>query len=211
MRKQRIQILTLLAVVVLLCAAYAGIRYYNEKQEKKEEEAEKAETISVTDLEVSDITKFSYRLEGQQLCFSKDGDNWKYDGDTSLDMDEDAIETMLSKAVEVTAEEAVTEYENLEDFGLETPANTIAITTENGETVLYIGNQNEITNQYYLKTADSDTVYLVGSAVATGFNKSIDELTAEEETETAEKEAETESVTEENMQAESTETVTETK
>lgn len=210
MRKQRIQILTLLAVVVLLCAAYAGIRYYNEKQEKKEEEAEKAETISVTDLEVSDITKFSYRLEGQQLCFSKDGDNWKYDGDTSLDMDEDAIETMLSKAVEVTAEEAVTEYENLEDFGLETPANTITITTENGETVLYIGNQNEITNQYYLKTGDSDTVYLVGSAVATGFNKSIDELTAEEETETAEKEAETESVTEENMQEESTETVTET-
>lgn len=185
MKKQKIQMLALLAVVALLCAAYAGIRYYNKNQEKKEEEAEKAETISVTDLEVSDIIKFSYQLEGQQLSFTKEGDEWKYDGDTSLDMDEDAIETMLSKAVNVTAEEAVTEYENLEDFGLENPSNTIMLATEEGETILYVGNQNEIMNQYYLKTADSDTIYLVGSAVATGFDKSIEELTAEvEETET---------------------------
>lgn len=200
MKKQKIQIITLLAAVVLLCAAYAGIRYYNDRQEEKEAEKEKAGTITVTDFEVSDITKFSYQLEGQTLSFTKEGENWHYDGDSSVDIDEDAVETLLSKAINVTAEETVTEYDSLEDFGLETPSNTITITTEEGDTTLLIGNQNEITNQYYLKKADSDVIYLVGSAVATGFNKTVEGLTAEEE------ETETEETTEEIPQEESSET-----
>ncbi|MBO5523582.1 MAG: DUF4340 domain-containing protein [Roseburia sp.] len=211
MKKQKIQIITLLAAVVLLCAAYAGIRYYNNRQEEKEAEKEKAETITVTDFEVSDITKFSYQLEGQTLSFTKEGENWHYDGDSSVDIDEDAVETLLSKAVNVTAEETVTEYDTLADFGLETPSNTITITTEEGNTTLFIGNQNEITNQYYLKKADSDIIYLVGSAVATGFNKTVEDLTAEEEeTETEEipqeESTQTEETTEEIPQEESSET-----
>ncbi len=196
MKKQKIQIITLLAAVVLLCAAYAGIRYYNNRQEEKE----KAETITVTDFEVSDITKFSYQLEGQTLSFTKEGENWHYDGDSSVDIDEDAVGTLLSKTVNVTAEETVTEYDTLADFGLEIPSNTITITTEEGDTTLLIGNQNEITNQYYLKKADSDVICLVGSAVATGFNKTVEDLTAEEE------ETETEENTEEIPQEESSET-----
>lgn len=200
MKKQKIQIITLLAAVVLLCAAYAGIRYYNNRQEEKEAEKEKAETITVTDFEVSDITKFSYQLEGQTLSFTKEGENWHYDGDSSVDIDEDAVGTLLSKTVNVTAEETVTEYDTLADFGLEIPSNTITITTEEGDTTLLIGNQNEITNQYYLKKADSDVICLVGSAVATGFNKTVEDLTAEEE------ETETEEITEEIPQEESSET-----
>ncbi|MDD6307160.1 MAG: hypothetical protein PUA75_09550, partial [Clostridiales bacterium] len=111
MQKQKIQFLVLLAVVLLLGGIYAGIRYYNETQEKKEEEEQAAETVSVTDMKVSDITGFSYVLEGETISFTKEGDDWQYDGDRSLDMDEDAIETMLSKAVGVTAEETVTDYE----------------------------------------------------------------------------------------------------
>ena len=208
MKKQKIQILALLAVVALLGAAYAGIRYYNDRQEKKEEEKEAAETITVTDFEVSDITKFSYQLEGQQLSFAKEGEEWLYDGDASVDIDEDEVETLLSKAVHVTAEESVTEYGSLEDFGLETPSNTITITTKNGETTLLIGNQNEITNQYYLKTADSDVIYLVGSAVATGFNKTVEDLTAEEESMEESLTEETEESTEESL-TEETEEATE--
>ena len=154
----------------------------------------------MTDFEVSDITKFSYQLEGQTLSFTKEGENWHYDGDSSVDIDEDAVGTLLSKTVNVTAEETVTEYDTLADFGLEIPSNTITITTEEGDTTLFVGNQNEITNQYYLKKADSDVIYLVDSAVATGFNKTAEDLTAEEE------ETETEEITEEIPQEESSET-----
>ena len=37
-----------------------------------------------------------------------------------------------------------------------------------------------------MKKGDDATIYLVGSAVATGFNKTVEELTAEEDTETEE-------------------------
>lgn len=45
--------------------------------------------------------------------------------------------------------------------------------------------RNAITNEYYLKTGDSDTIYVVDSAPATGFDKSVEDLTAKaDDTET---------------------------
>ena len=79
----------------------------------------------------------------------------------------------------------VTEYDDLADFGLDDPANTVTLKTDSGLTTIYIGSQNEITNEYYLKTGDSDTIYVVDSAPATGFDKSIEDLTAKaDDTET---------------------------
>ncbi len=185
MKKQKIQFLSLLAAAVLLCAAYAGIRLYNENSEKKEAESKEAQTITVTDMEVSDISGFSYIADGKTLSFTKKEDGWQYDGDLALEIDSDAVETMLSKAVNVTAEESVEEYDNLSDFGLENPVNTITLKTADGETVLYVGNQNAITNQHYLKQEGDNRIYLVGSAVATGFNSTVEDLIkVEEETET---------------------------
>ena len=151
-------------------------------QNKSKEEAEK---IQVTDLEVSDITQFSYVLDGTTLSFTKNGTEWTYDGDQSVDIDESALETLLNKASAITASDEVTEYDDLADFGLDDPANTVTLKTDSGLTTIYIGSQNEITNEYYLKTGDSDTIYVVDSAPATGFDKSIEDLTAKaDDTET---------------------------
>ena len=49
----------------------------------------------MTDLEVSDITQFSYVLDGTTLSFTKNGTEWTYDGDQSVDIDESALETLL--------------------------------------------------------------------------------------------------------------------
>ena len=146
---------------------------------------EEAEKIQVTDLEVSDITQFSYVLDGTTLSFTKNGTEWTYDGDQSVDIDESALETLLNKASAITASDEVTEYDDLADFGLDDPANTVTLKTDSGLTTIYIGSQNEITNEYYLKTGDSDTIYVVDSAPATGFDKSVEDLTAKaDDTET---------------------------
>ena len=155
------------------------------KQEEKENAKEEAEKIQVTDLEVSDITQFSYVLDGTTLSFTKNGTEWTYDGDQSVDIDESALETLLNKASAITASDEVTEYDDLADFGLDDPANTVTLKTDSGLTTIYIGSQNEITNEYYLKTGDSDTIYVVDSAPATGFDKSVEDLTAKaDDTET---------------------------
>ena len=185
MQKQKKQMIVLVILLILLILAYIGVHFYSKKQEEKENAKEEAEKIQVTDLEVSDITQFSYVLDGTTLSFTKNGTEWTYDGDQSVDIDESALETLLNKASAITASDEVTEYDDLADFGLDDPANTVTLKTDSGLTTIYIGSQNEITNEYYLKTGDSDTTYVVDSAPATGFDKSVEDLTAKaDDTET---------------------------
>ncbi len=185
MEKQKKQLLVLLVLLILLILAYIGISFYNTSKEEEEAEQAEAETIHVTSLSVSDITEFSYVLDGETLSFTKNGSDWSYDADQSIDIDEDVLETLLEKAADITSTEEVTEYDNLADFGLEEPANVISLTTEEATTTIYVGSENEVTGDYYLMLADGDTIYVVDSTVATGFNKTIEDLTAEpEDTET---------------------------
>ena len=197
MEKQKKQLLVLLVLLILLILAYIGISFYNTSKEEEEAEQAEAETIHVTSLSVSDITEFSYVLDGETLSFTKNGSDWSYDADQSIDIDEDVLETLLEKAADITSTEEVTEYDILADFGLEEPANVISLTTEEATTTIYVGSENEVTGDYYLMLADGDTIYVVDSTVATGFNKTIEDLTAEPEdteTETPEETESTESV-----------------
>ena len=181
MEKQKKQLLVLLVLLILLILAYIGISFYNTSKEEEEAEQAEAETIHVTSLSVSDITEFSYVLDGETLSFTKNGSDWSYDADQSIDIDEDVLETLLEKAADITSTEEVTEYDNLADFGLEEPANVISLTAEEATTTIYVGSENEVTGDYYLMLADGDTIYVVDSTVATGFNKTIEDLTAEPE------------------------------
>lgn len=190
MKKQKRQFMILLALVVLICAAYAGVKFYDQRQQEKEKKQEEENKVTVTQMETSDVTAFSYERNGTTLSFTKNGEDWVYDGDTTIDIDEDTVKTMLSSATALTAEEEVTDYENLSDFGLEHPSNTITLKIDDSEITLYVGDKNAITSQYYIKTADSETVYLISTTLPSEFNKTIEELTAEEETETATEETE---------------------
>lgn len=181
MQKQKKQLLGLLILLVVLILAYAGIRFYNQRQEEKKTEQQEAETIRVTELETGDITSFSYQLDGMTLSFTKNDTEWNYDGDSTVDIEEDQIETMLGKAADITAAEEISEYDNLAEYGLKEPSNVITLHTQAGITTIYVGNQNEMTSQYYVRTGDRDTVYVVDALKISGFNKSVEELTVEPE------------------------------
>ena len=44
------------------------------------------------------LIHISYVLDGTTLSFTKNGTEWTYDGDQSVDIDESALETLLNKA-----------------------------------------------------------------------------------------------------------------
>lgn len=211
MEKQKKQFIVVLILLVVAVAAYLILHVYNDKKEAKEEAEEDADTITITDFDTDDVTAFSYQLNGETLSFTKDGDNWLYDGDTSLDLDEGSITSMLSAVSNLTTEEALEEYDSLSDYGLDTPSNTITVTTADGTITLLAGNQNEITNSYYMMTGDSDTVYLISTDLNSTFGSAVDDLIAEEEeTETEEPEEATETVSEDTTEEAVLEETTET-
>ena len=148
MQKQRKQFVITVVILLVLVLAYIGIHLYNQKQEEKKEKEEKENEITVTELDTDDVTAFSYQVSGETLSFTKDGDEWVYDQDTSLDLDEDVVNGMIEKAASLTADDSFDDYDSLADYGLDQPSNTITLTTKESTTTLYLGNQNAMTSQY---------------------------------------------------------------
>lgn len=206
MKRQKKQFLLLVIVLLLLLLAYIGIRFYNQKQEENDAKEKETETVQVTEIDASEITHFSYQRDGNTLSFTKEGEDWIFDEDSSVSLDISAIESMLSVAGSLNATEEITEYEDEAAYGLDAPANTITLTLadEKGTITLYLGNENAISGGYYLKTSNSGAIYLVGDEIVSAFSKSVGELTAEadeaEETEKIEESTENQ-LTEEAVQS----------
>lgn len=182
-------------VLLILCiGGYFGVKAYNSSQEKKQE----AEIMKPVGIEVADVTGFSYVNNGVILSFEKDGEDWIYTGDTSMDMNEESIEGMLEKVCGVSSTEKIT-AEDLSDYGFDEPANTITLDTAEGSTVVRIGMYNEIVSKYYLSIDGSTELYLVDSSIVTGFEQSIEDLeVVETTTTTAETPEESEETTEDS-------------
>ena len=176
MKKQRKQFLFITIVLVFLIAATAGMKLYNKNAETAKEKEAAADTIYITQTAAEDITAFSYELNGETLSFTKQDGTWSYDQDPSVNLDQDAVESLLS----------VFSYENLSEYALDTPADTVTFTTDAGTVTLYEGMENAMLNEYYVKNADSDVVYLTATSLQTRLSKSVEDLTILEETETAE-------------------------
>lgn len=182
-------------VLLILCiGGYFGVKAYNSSQEKKQE----AEIMKPVGIEVADVTGFSYVNNGGILSFEKDGEDWIYTGDTSMDMNEESIEGMLEKVCGVSSTEKIT-AEDLSDYGFDEPTNTITLDTAEGSTVVRIGMYNEIVSKYYLSIDGSTELYLVDSSIVTGFEQSVEDLkVVETTTTTAETPEESEETTEDS-------------
>ena len=97
MKKQKVQFIAILIVLAVLIAATFGMKWYNKNKEEEKTAEEEASTIYISKVDVDTITAFSYEVDHVTYTFTKDGDTWTYDGDTSLDMDEEAVAEGIEK------------------------------------------------------------------------------------------------------------------
>ena len=97
MKKQKIQFIVILIVLAVLIAATFGMKWYNKNKEEEKTAEEEASTIYISKVDVDTITAFTYEIDHVTYSFTKDGDTWTYDGDTSLDMDEEAVAEGIEK------------------------------------------------------------------------------------------------------------------
>lgn len=199
MKKQKKQLIALCILLLICIVAWVGLTKWNKSQEQKKQEEEEASKVTVTDVNTEDVNAFSYQYNNETLSFVKEDDTWYYEADKSISLDQDTMETLIATTAQLTAEQEIKDYEDLSEYGLETPSNTITLTTEDGTTTLLIGNKNDMLSQYYVKTDQSDSIYLAGSAVYTTYQKGIADLTVTESTE--------ESATEQPEEAEEADTL----
>lgn len=185
MKKQKIQFIIILLVLAALVAATFGLKAYNKNKEETKTAEEEASTIYISKVDTDDITAFSYEIDQVTYSFTKNGDTWTYDGDPSIDLDEDKINTMLETFSSLTATDEIT-YDDLSDFGLDNPPDFVTFTTADGSTSIYVGNKNDMLDSYYVMTGEDNKVYLTTTSLADKFSKTLEELTVTEDTESVE-------------------------
>ena len=186
MKKQKIQMILILVVLVLCIGAYFLVSHMAKQEEQKEKDSETEGQITIAKIDADKVDAFSYEVDGKTCSYTKDGNDWKYDDDNSLKLDSSSINTMLEKLNGVIALETLDSYDSLSDYGLDKPQNTITVTVGDKTTTFYIGDYNDMVSEYYLKMEGDDAVYLVDSTLKDTFSKTADSLVKEEDTETEE-------------------------
>ena len=209
MKKQKKQLIALCILLLICIVAWVGLTKWNKSQEQKKQEEEEVSKVMVTDITTEDINAFSYQYNNETLSFVKEDGTWYYEADKSISLDQDTMETLVATAAQLTAEQKIKDYEDLSEYGLDTPSNTITLTTGDGTTTLLIGNKNDMLSQYYVKTDQSDSIYLAGSAVYTTYQKGIADLTVTESTEESAAEQPEETEEADTLQDGDTESTTE--
>jgi len=164
--KKIMRLISALIALVLVIGIYVIAGRWSEKDAAKETE-EPEETFDLTDMTTDDVVKFSFVYNEEIQSYVKEGDQWFYEGDRSLDIVESTIEGKLGSVIGTTAvNEMIVDETKLADFGLDEPVNTIVLEDSNGnETVYEIGDYSSIKGLYYCRLNRSDKVYLVSSSL----------------------------------------------
>lgn len=205
MKKQKMQFLILLAVCLVCIGGYFLIK--NKKFEKTEEET----AVTVTDFNKDDVVNLD--LTGDhEFHFVKEDDTWTETSMEGVSIDQAKVNSLVSLISDITTEETVVESpSDLAQYGLDEPYRTISATLSDGTTVtIYVGTESNLLTKYYVQVEGSDDVYLIDPYIISSYNTPLEEI-AEQETETAETETDSEAGNETDIETDAeTETDIET-
>ena len=180
MKNKTVKMILAVAVLAVCCGAYAGVKTYVSHQEQKESEAESEENTSVFTASADDIKSLDFMVDDTETTFEKKDDSWVKKDDTDFPVNQSTLDSVASSVTSVESDRVLEDVDDLAEYGLDSPANTIKIVTksedEDGDdttTTLYVGDENSSTSQYYVRKDDEKTVYLVDSSCVEPFTKTL--------------------------------------
>ena len=163
MKKKTVKLVSAVVVLGVLCAAYEGVNFYVTSQEEKETE-ENDTSVDLVSLEADDITAVSFTADKNEVEFDKKDDSWTEKSDANFPVNQDTVDSAVKGVASLTADQEISDVEDMSQYDLDNPQNTITLTTADGDTTLEVGMESS-NNQYYVKKADDDNnVYLVSSS-----------------------------------------------
>ena len=169
MKKKTVKLVSAVVALGVVSGAYVGVNSYVSSQEKKESEAEDT-SVELTRLDTDNITSVAFTAGQDKVEFDKKDDTWSEKGDADFPVNQDTLNTAVGGVASLSAAQEIADVEDLSEYDLDSPQNEITLTTDDGDTVLQIGMENESTSQYYVRKSDDDKkVYLVDSSAVEPF------------------------------------------
>ena len=190
MKNKTVKMVIAVAVLVVCCGAYAGVKTYVAKQEQKESEEETEEKTTVFSASADDIQSLDFMIDKNETTFEKDNDQWIKKDEKEFPVNQTTLDDAASSVTFIESDRVLSDVEDLEEYGLDTPSNTLKIVTKDSgddssedsaddsaktvTTTLYVGDENSSTSQYYVyKDDDKTTVYMVDASSIEPFTKDL--------------------------------------
>jgi len=153
--KRTKNLMLLLGVLAALCAAIllvTGVQRHMDRIATTDEE------ILAVDSDA--LTRISWEQEGKTLTFVKTDGIWYSTEDETFPVDQEQIEEFLAHYESVRASFIIEEVEDFGQYGLASPSCTVTLTSEEGESVVRMGDYSTMDSKRYLTLGDG-TVYLI--------------------------------------------------
>ena len=139
MKKKTVKLVSAVVVLGVACGAYVGVNSYVSSQEAKEAE-EEDKSVDLTSLKADDA----------DVEFDKKDDSWTEKSDADFPVNQDTVDDAVKGVASLTADQEISDVEDLSQYELDDPQNTITLTTADGDTTLQVGMESS-NNQYYVK------------------------------------------------------------
>lgn len=175
MKKKSMNLITAVAVLVVLSGAYVGVKTYVAKQEEKENAEEKEEKTQVFSISSEDVQSIKFVIDKKEVTFEKNNDEWVKSDERDFPVDQDKLIEAIGSLNNVEADRVLDNVTDTTEYGLDNPTNTITITDKDGkETVLHVGMENASTSQYYVENGEDESkIYVVADSVFQPFMKTL--------------------------------------
>ena len=223
MKNKTVKMILAVAVLVVCCGAYAGVKNYVSHQEQKESEEEEESSTTVFSASADDIESLDFMVDDTETTFEKNDNTWVKKDEKDFPVNQTTLDSAASSVASIESDRVLEDVDDLAEYGLDSPSNTIKIvskvsdseedteesedtsdsdsaesssdaessedidnTEESSEatttTILYVGDENQSTSQYYVrKDDDKKTVYLVDSSCVEPFAKTLYDYAQEED------------------------------
>ena len=172
--KKSTKLVSAVVVLAVLGGVYVGLNTYVSKEEKAESSSEEESKTEVFSVKTDDIKSLEFIVDKKEVTFEKKDDSWVKKDETAFPVNQTTLDSAASAIETVEADRVLEDVENLAEYGLDSPSNTVIVDTADGTTKLNIGDENTSTNQYYISRDDDDsTVYVVAADTVSPFMNSL--------------------------------------
>lgn len=172
--KKSTKLVSAVVVLAVLGGVYVGLNTYVSKEEKTESSSEEESKTEVFSVKTDDIKSLEFIVDKKEVTFEKKDDSWVKKDETAFPVNQTTLDSAASAIETVEADRVLEDVENLAEYGLDSPSNTVIVDTADGTTKLNIGDENTSTNQYYISRDDDDsTVYVVAADTVSPFMNSL--------------------------------------
>ena len=172
--KKSTKLVSAVVVLAVLGGVYVGLNTYVSKEEQTESSSEEENKTEVFSVKTDDIKSLEFIVDKKETTFEKKDDSWVKKDETAFPVNQTTLDSAASAIETVEADRVLEDVEDLTEYGLDSPSNTITVDTDDGTTKFNIGDENTSTNQYYISKDDDDsTVYVVAADTVSPFMNSL--------------------------------------